>query len=141
MGIKKKYICLSCNQETIKENCSGKYCSNKCQQKFQKEKIISNWKTDHSTGMSKSFRLKNPIREYIFDKYDHKCCHCSWDKINPTTGLRPLEIDHIDGDCTNNKEENLRLLCPNCHSLTSNYRALNAGNGNRNRLKYFGLIR
>ena len=33
----------------------------------------------------------------------------------------PLEIHHIDGDCTNNKMENLQLLCPNCHSLTSNF--------------------
>ena len=32
---------------------------------------------------------------------------------------RPLEpyedVHHIDGNCTNNKEENLQLLCPNCH--------------------------
>ena len=30
-------------------------------------------------------------------------------------------MHHIDGDCTNNKMENLQLLCPNCHSLTSNF--------------------
>lgn len=33
-----------------------------------------------------------------------------------------LEVHHIDGDRTNNNEENLQLLCPNCHSYTDNWR-------------------
>lgn len=34
----------------------------------------------------------------------------------------PLEIHHEDGDSSNNELVNLRLLCPNCHALTDNYR-------------------
>ena len=45
------------------------------------------------------------------------------------TNTLPLEIDHIDGNSENNSEENLRLICPNCHSLTANYRGANRGNG------------
>ena len=33
-----------------------------------------------------------------------------------------LELDHINGDSTDNRIENLRILCPNCHALTSTYR-------------------
>jgi hypothetical protein len=39
----------------------------------------------------------------------------------------PLELDHIDGDRSNNRLENLRLLCPNCHALTPTYRGRNIG--------------
>lgn len=36
-----------------------------------------------------------------------------------------LEVHHIDGDHLNNQIENLKLLCPNCHSLTENWRGKN----------------
>lgn len=33
----------------------------------------------------------------------------------------PLELDHINGDNEDNRLENLRILCPNCHALTTTY--------------------
>jgi hypothetical protein len=50
----------------------------------------------------------------------HKCSSC-----NLTEWLGdpiPLELDHIDGCNTNNSLQNLRLLCPNCHSKTPTFR-------------------
>jgi transposase-like protein len=42
----------------------------------------------------------------------------------------PLELDHINGDRRDNRLENVRLLCPNCHALTPTYRGRNVGRTN-----------
>jgi hypothetical protein len=63
------------------------------------------------------------IREYIIYENKRTCKKC---KLNKWQGCNiPLEINHIDGDNTNNKKTNLECLCPNCHGLTSNWRGRN----------------
>ena len=52
------------------------------------------------------------------------CQNCGCDG-NWQGGLISLELDHIDGDNTNNELSNLRYLCPNCHALTPTYRGKN----------------
>ena len=39
----------------------------------------------------------------------------------------PLELHHVNGDRRDNRLQNLKLLCPNCHALTDNYRGKNIG--------------
>ena len=127
--------CLNCNKE-IK---IGKYCSNKCQGELKSRIVVENWLNGKDKGYKAGFRIKTAVRNYILEKYNFQCSECGWDKINPVTGNSPLEIDHIDGNCENCKEDNLRVLCPNCHSLTPTWKALNKGNGNRERYRYSGL--
>ncbi|MBI4457365.1 HNH endonuclease [Candidatus Uhrbacteria bacterium] len=52
------------------------------------------------------------------------CEECGWSKKSPD-GRLPLELDHINGDANDNQLENLRILCPNCHSLKPTHRGLN----------------
>jgi hypothetical protein len=51
-----------------------------------------------------------------------ECSECGWNLKPKGAKLTPCELDHVDGDPTNHKPENLRMLCPNCHSLTKTYR-------------------
>jgi len=68
-----------------------------------------------------SFRLRNRlISEGI---KEHKCEECG---INEWRGQpTPIELDHINGNHHDNRLENLRLLCPNCHAQTETYRGKN----------------
>ena len=46
-------------------------------------------------------------RPICFDRYDKRCQNCS--------STDSVEVHHIDGDRTNNVEDNLIPLCPTCH--------------------------
>jgi hypothetical protein len=48
----------------------------------------------------------------------------------------PIEIDHINGTHTDNRMENLRFLCPNCHALTDTYKGKNTKNKDHSKEKY-----
>ena len=68
------------------------------------------------------------IKERLKDLGIKQCCsECGIDAWN---GKKiPLELDHVNGDSKDNSIENLRLLCPNCHSLTDTWRGKNINTG------------
>jgi 5-methylcytosine-specific restriction endonuclease McrA len=123
--------CLYCGEPLKVRNRT--FCNNHCQQEYEYIEYIKKWKSGEVTGcIGKSWiDVSGYVRRYIFEKFNNKCSRCDWSEINPYTNKLPLEVEHIDGDATNNKEENLTLLCPNCHSLTKTYRGANKGNGTR----------
>lgn len=68
-----------------------------------------------------TFKLK--IRLISEGVKQNKCEHCGISEWNG----KPLnmELHHIDGNSHNHLLPNLQILCPNCHSQTDNFRALN----------------
>jgi len=90
---------------------------------------IERWKSGEEDGMKGKDGTSAHLKRYLMEKYDNACSKCGWSETHPLTGNIPVELEHIDGDFRNNSEENLDLLCPNCHSLTPTYRALNKGKG------------
>ena len=53
-----------------------------------------------------------------------RCELCGWAEVS-LDGRIPVELDHINGIHTDNRLENLRILCPNCHSLQPTHRGRN----------------
>ena len=132
MPKKPRKKCPVCGKETPRPGY--KYCSNKCQQEFQYQSYIKKWKNGKIKGLNSLGLVSSYIKKYLRRKFENKCCLCGWSEINQKTGLVPLVADHIDGNWQNNTEENLRLICPNCDSLTPTFAALNKGNGRENRV-------
>ncbi len=111
-SFKKRALELNC----YNTNQSGKGIKKKGKPIFMLNDILKGKHPHFQT-----YKLKNRmIKEGIIDNKCSKCELNEWmgEKLN-------CELDHIDGDRTNHKRENLRLLCPNCHSQTSTYRSKN----------------
>lgn len=53
----------------------------------------------------------------------HACEECEYTMWNNKP--IPIELHHIDGDNDNNDLSNLKILCPNCHAQTANYKSKN----------------
>jgi Zn finger protein HypA/HybF involved in hydrogenase expression len=63
-------------------------------------------------------------RQRILIEQDYKCSECLVGQIYNSKPLE-FELDHISGKRQDNTRENLRLLCPNCHSQTPTYKGRN----------------
>lgn len=73
-----------------------------------------------------SFKLKK--RLFKEGLKSSKCELCGWAERSQD-GRVPVELDHINGNHMDHRLENLRILCPNCHSLQATHRG-------RNKVKY-----
>ena len=115
--------CIMCGESTKNSN----FCSHTCRQEKDRRDNIDLWLNGKIVGYKgKNKLLKNFVRFYIFEKNGGtQCSSCGWDGKHPDDGKSLTEIDHIDGNADNTKPDNLRVLCPNCHSMTSTFRARN----------------
>jgi hypothetical protein len=121
--------CKICNKAFKPIRKTHKFCSYACDTKTRNEILFANVEAGIASART--------CKRYLIAKYGNKCMECGWDKINQYTGKCPIELEHLDGNSSNNKPENLKLLCPSCHSLTPTYKALNKGNGRHDRLKRY----
>ena len=110
--------CVYCEKDIIKKDgrSKAKYCDQICQHDHQMITRIKSKKASTRT-----------LKLYLIKKHGEKCMECGWCNVNESTGKVPIELEHIDGDSENNNLDNLKLLCPNCHSLTPTYKSLNKG--------------
>lgn len=87
-------------------------------------------KTTHKIPLSEILVKGRNYQSYKLQKRlvsegikEHKCECCG---LTEWLGQPiKLELHHINGDHSDNRLENLQLLCPNCHAYTDNYRGKN----------------
>lgn len=123
--------CIFCGAQLNNKSRIKTYCDAKCQKNFEKKIIFDKIeKNEYKCKTSRKYK------EYLIDKFGNKCMKCDWCEIHPLTGNVPIQLEHKDGNSSNNNLDNLELLCPNCHSLTSTFGYLNKGNGRDERRIY-----
>jgi hypothetical protein len=129
-------ICLNCKKILIKGQ--KKYCNHTCQHEYKYNEYIKRWKEGLEEGLhgENGENVNKKIRKYLFKKYNNKCERCKWSIKNEFTNKIPLTVHHKDGNYKNNKEVNLELLCPNCHSLTDNYGSRNKSSSKTKRSEW-----
>lgn len=112
----------------------------------------SHWKgQSHNKGKPANFSVKYQLCEILVDQshysnshrlklrllksglLQNKCYICG---INEWQGhTLTLQLDHINGCNSDNRQENLRLLCPNCHSQTATFAGKNIGRSHGSRTR------
>lgn len=104
----------------IKElNCSIEHFNRSCGGKQTKHDLVDIL-VENSTYANISSLKRRLVRENVLE---YKCAICG---INEWLGQEiSLQLDHINGVNNDHRADNLRFLCPNCHSQTNTYAGKN----------------
>ena len=146
-------FCLFCGKEFPLTKKRGKFCNSSCSAKYNNRGVTRHIKGSRVCSCGKPKKVANTYcsdcatnhvyhrstsvedaktdearKRLLIDIRGYRCEECGLSEWREQP--IPIELHHIDGDTDNNKEENLQLLCPNCHGLTDTHKRRNK-NGKR----------
>ena len=108
---KKVKLCKNCNKQLVSNKAT--FCDKTCNSLFIKNTTLDKFKKGLVCSSS-------TIRNILIEKDGDKCSICEQSSTWNSLPL-VLQVDHINGDSDNNFPDNLRLLCPNCHTQTETF--------------------
>jgi len=111
--------CKNCGNKIPNRNV---YCNNHCQNDYENKQRLNEWMDGKNFTRQGGTSIPQWMRRHLLENSNYQCSECGWGQLNEYTNTVPLDIDHIDGDAYNNMIDNLRVLCPNCHSLKKTFK-------------------
>lgn len=135
-GTAKTGICKNCGKEIVLyKSTNGLFCSTKCFHAYKHKENYKRILNGDDTIMRANYSPKN-FKADIIDEQNGVCAICGSEQIHNGKPL-VFVLDHIDGDASNNRRENLRCICPNCDSQLDTYKSKNK-KSSRNYYRYGG---
>lgn len=132
---KEKRFCCYCGL-SLQKKSQKKFCSMNCS-------LLARWENKKENLLSSNNRnvSSNTLKKFLIEEMKIKnCCLCNQKPF--WNGKRlVLQLDHIDGDSDNNNINNLRLLCPNCHTQTETFASKGKGSRYRKDTKRNSYLR
>lgn len=122
-------ICLYCGEKPVGGR-GVKFCSVECGTKHKSDKAYENYLNNPEEYNRGNYTPKQFKNRFIQEQ-DNKCAICSCEPIHNNKHL-VFVIDHIDGDASNNKRDNIRMVCPNCDSQLDTFKSKNKNSTRRN---------
>ena len=117
--------CLGCGATLVRRS-QKVYCSVACQRALERRRRIALWL---ETGVARAdSHQEHYVRTHINQEQGGLCALCGMAGEWHGAPLI-LVLDHIDGDATNKRRANLRLICPDCDSQLPTFKMRNRGQG------------